>query len=240
MSVADAVAIGNVLYSVGSTLIYGIAAGANGLASMTHSASVSLFSRPEPPPPVEDTVAKLERVRETVVVRERRLWERMEQHREKAAENACVGRLREAKMEIRLRMLYDGQIQNAQRTLTAIESHLVAIQSAVLNREVFLALHEGSRALGHRGHDEDAVDDVLAELDEQHDRTRAIMDIIQENPPDEDAIENELALLIGPATDGADLPPPEMLIFPAPPTTDPDDIVLGTHASNPELKKIKQ
>lgn len=221
MSVADAVAIGNVLYSAGSTLIYGLAAGATGLASMTGS----LFSRPEPPPPMEDTVAKLERVRETVVERERRLWEKMEHHRDRAAEHAGRGNLREAKMQIRLRMLYDGQIQNTQRTLTAIESHLVAIQSAVLNREVFLALHEGSRALGHRGHDEDAVDDVLAELDEQHDQTRAIMDIIQENPPDaasldEDAIESELALLMCPT---AEPPPPEMLILPAPPTTDPAD-----------------
>ena len=219
MSVADAVAIGKVLYSAGSTLVYGIAAGATGLVSITGS----LFARPKPPPPMEDTVNKLEHVRGTVVEREQRLWTKMEHHRDSAAEHANRGNLREAKMQIRLRMLYDGQIQNTQRTLTAIESHLVAIQSAVLNREVFLALHEGSRALGHRGHDDGAVDDVLAELDEQHDQTRAIMDIIQENPPDaasldEDAIDNELALLMGPTTQ---LPPPEMFILPMPPTTDP-------------------
>ena len=100
-------------------------------------------------------------------------------------------------MQIRLRLLYDEQIRRTQRTLTAIESHLLAIQQALLNREVVVALHEGSRALGHRNQDEDMVDDVLEQLDEQHDQTRNIMSIIQENPPDvseldDDAIENEL------------------------------------------------
>ena len=193
----DLSSIGNILFSAGSVAARGVYTGAWAVAS--------LFGRAEEPPPaVEETVVKLERVRDTVAARERSLWERMEGHRERAMEYAAEGNVREARMQIRLRMLYDGQIQNTQRTLTAIESHLVAIQSAVLNREVFLALHEGSRALGHRGYDEDVVDDVLETLDEQHDQTRTIMDLIQENPPDAssldaDAIEDELSRLLEPS-----------------------------------------
>lgn len=216
MDVASAVTIGGMLYSAGTTIANGISVGASGVVSLASA----LFSRAEePPPPMEDTVAKLESVRETVASREARLWEKMENHRERAANFAAGGKVREARMQIRLRQMYDGQIQNTQRTLTAIESHLVAIQSAVLNREVFLALHEGSRALGHRGHDEDAVDEVLESLDEQHDQTRAIMDIIQENPPDassldDEAIESELAQLMAPPAAA-----PEMLVLPPVPTT---------------------
>lgn len=217
MNVASAIAIGGVLYSTGTTIANGISVGASSVVSLASA----LFSRAEePPPPMEDTVAKLESVRETVANREARLWEKMEHHRERATNYAAGGKVREARMQIRLRQMYDGQIQNTQRTLTAIESHLVAIQSAVLNREVFLALHEGSRALGHRGHDEDAVDEVLETLDEQHDRTRAIMDIIQENPPDassldDEAIESELAQLMVPPSTGDT----EILALPAAPTT---------------------
>ena len=123
-------------------------------------------------------------------------------------------------MQIRLRLLYDGQIRNTQRTLLAIESHLTAISSAVMNREVFLALHEGSCALGRRGHDEDVVDDVLDQLDEQHDQTRAIMDIIAENPPDagalnDDDIETELRALMGETPAAL----PAAFVFPEVPTT---------------------
>lgn len=150
-----------------------------------------------PPPTMEDTIQRLERVRESVNSREEALWQKMETHRKRAQEYAKQKKMREARMQIRLRLLYDEQIRRTQRTITAIESHLLAIQQALLNREVVVALHEGSRALGHRNEDEDMVDDVLEQLDEQHDQTRNIMSIIQENPPDvsdldDDAIENEL------------------------------------------------
>ena len=105
-------------------------------------------------------------------------------------------------MEIRLRLLYDNQVLAVQKILTAIESHLVAIQSASLNREVFLALHDSSRALGNGGiQDDDMVDDVLEKLDEQHDRSREIMNIISTQPLDatsltDDDVDAELKMLM--------------------------------------------
>ena len=170
-----------------------------------------------PPPTMEETITRLERVREQVNTREEALWAKMEVHRDRAQQYAKEQKMREGSMQIRLRLLYDEQIRRTQRTLTAIESHLLAIQQALLNREVVVALHEGSRALGHRSHDEDLVDDVLEQLDEQHDQTRNIMNIIQEHPPDvsdldDDTVEQELQRMIAkPIEEEMDL------LLPAPP-----------------------
>jgi len=154
-----------------------------------------------PQPTMEETIARLQRVRTQVNDREKDLWDKMEHHREQASVYAQKKQIREARMHIRLRLLYDGQILNTQKTTTAIESHLIAIQNAVMNREVFQALGEGSRALGIRGHDEDAVDEVIDRLDEQHDQTRVVMELLTENPPDAAAvgdgdIESELKRLM--------------------------------------------
>jgi len=184
---------GNALWSIGTAMGTGLGS----LASL-------FYTTDEPPPSMEETVARLERVRDSMADRERKLWSTMESHREKAAEYAQQRKLREAKMHIRLRMLYDSQIARSQQTLTVIESHLLAIQSAVVNKEVFLALNAGSKALGGRSSSLDNVDEVMDALDEQHDTTREMMDIIQHTQTgvdastlDDDAIENELSALMG-------------------------------------------
>ena len=96
-------------------------------------------------------------------------------------------------------MLYDNQIVNTQRILTAIESHLVAIQSASLNKQVFLVLHNSSKALGT---DEDQAEDVLDKLDEQHSQTKNIIDLLSTQESsfdlDDDAVEQELKQLMEP------------------------------------------
>ena len=186
----------NMDYLIGSALAVTVS-GVRWIGAAAVS-GVRWFGSPgSPPPTMEDTIQRLERVRENVNSREEAMWQKMETHRKRAQDYAKQKKMREARMQIRLRLLYDEQIRRTQRTTTAIESHLLAIQQALLNREVVVALHEGSRALGHRNEDEDMVDDVLEQLDEQHDQTRNIMSIIQENPPDvsdldDDTIENEL------------------------------------------------
>ena len=121
-------------------------------------------------------------------------------------------------MEIRLRLLYDNQVLAVQKTFTAIESHLVAIQSASLNREVFLALHDSSRALGKGSiQDDDMVDDVLDKLDEQHDRSREIMNIISTQPLDassltDDDVDAELKTLMATKCDATSVATSEEII----------------------------
>ena len=139
---------------------------------------------------MEETIAQLECVREKVYQREKNLRERMEEHRSLAIEYAKKKQKREAKMQIRLRLLYDNQLVNVQKTLTAIESHVIAVQSASLNRDVFLALNDSSRALGDNIQDEDFVDDVLETLDEQTNNAQHIMELINSKPLDISALED--------------------------------------------------
>jgi hypothetical protein len=99
-----------------------------------------------------------------------------------------------------------------------------------MNREVFQALGEGSRALGIRGHDEDAVDEVIDRLDEQHDQTRVVMELLTDNPPDaaaldEGDIESELNRLMGggiePGRSAGIEGPAAVVVFPAVPIGEP-------------------
>lgn len=143
-------------------------------------------------PTMDETIDRLERVRLQVEAREQALRDKVEMHRAKALEFAKRYLKREARMQIRLRMLYDNQVVAVQRILTAIEGHLVCVQSASLNREVFLCLHDSSRALGSATDDEfDKVDDVLSTLDDQHDQTRQIMDMISARPLDVSSLDEE-------------------------------------------------
>jgi len=189
---------------------------------------------PAPPLTMEETVTRLEAVQRDVSRRETELRDKIEEHRTKAGEYAAMpGRRREAKVQIRLKMLYDAQLQNTHRTLTAIASHLLAIEAAVLNRQVLSALHDGSRALGHRGTDEDAVEDLLDSLDEQHSTTASIMEIIQERPPDaaaldDDAVEQELVAMIAGRPSEEVVPQTRTpIVFPEVPRTAP-----RVHAEN--------
>lgn len=153
-------------------------------------------------PSMEETIGRLENVRKQVCTREEILRKKMEHHRELAKKYATERQVREARMQIRLRLLYDSQVSSVQKTLTAIESHLIHLQSASLNREVFLALHDSSRALNGGGiQDEEMVDVVLEKLEDQHEQTQQIMDLINTVPLDvnslaEDDIENELKYLM--------------------------------------------
>lgn len=140
---------------------------------------------------MDETIAQLECVREKVYQREKNLREQMEEHRTLAIEYAKKKQTREAKMQIRLRLLYDNQLVNVQKTLTAIESHVIAVQSASLNRDVFLALNDSSRALGDNIQDEDFVDDVLETLDEQTNNAQHIMELINSKPLDVSALEDD-------------------------------------------------
>ena len=212
-----------VLFLVAASAINGISATASGIATGFYAIGygISWITTPTvPPPSMTETVEGLSAVRKAVTDRERELQEKMVEHRHKAKEYAESGQIREARLQIRLRMLYDSQVQNVQRTLTAIESHLCALQSAELNRSVLVALHDSSRALGRRGYDDDAVDDMLEKLDEQHTQTRDILDMI--NTPSLDAaslddsdIDAELQSLL-PASSKQ---PAESISFPEVPQT---------------------
>ena len=189
--------------AIDTALAWTLMTGAVHLVSSAVGSTIAWFRIPSTPPPtMEDTLRALQSVRQAVADREQELQGKMVEHRNSAQEYADRGQMREARLQIRLRLLYDSQVQNVQRTLTAIESHLCAVQSAELNRSVVMALHDSSRALGRRGYDDDAVDSMLEKLDEQHEQTRDILDMI--NSPtldaaslDEADIDAELQSMVG-------------------------------------------
>ena len=172
-------------------------------------------------PTIEDTIVRLEHVRQQVSDREESLRQKLKAHHQNALQFAKQKQVREARVQIRLRLLYDRQVLSVQKILTAIESHLVAIQSALLNREVFLALHDSSKALGKGSIKDDAFADVLDRLDEQHSATQEIMDIISTQPLDcnalsDDDIDQELKnMMSSPHTPDE---PPTLPDLPVPPT----------------------
>lgn len=177
-----------IAFLVAASAVNGIAATVTGVTTGIYAVGRGLawLTTPSvPPPSMHETVESLSSVRQAVAKREEELQAKMVEHRAKAKEYAENNQIREARLQIRLRLLYDSQVQNVQRTLTAIESHLCALQSAELNRSVLVALHDSSRALGHRGYDDGQVDDMLEKLDEQHAQTRDILDMI--NTPTLDA-----------------------------------------------------
>lgn len=190
-----------------------------------------LFSPRLPPPmTMEQTVKRLEGVQTSVSRRESDLRRKIEEHHERAKEYAQTpGRKREAMVQIRLKMLYETQLVNTHRTQTAIASHLLAIEQAVLNRQVLSALHDGSRALGHNNDTEDNVEDLLDNLEDQHASTASILEILQERPPDaatldEDDIEQAFRDLLAPAEEeeeSATVPPAEIVFLPVVPTDPP-------------------
>ena len=168
---------------------------------ITSTVSKLWASRLPPPLTMEETVQRLEVVQTNVSRREEELRKKIEEHHTRAREYAQMsGRKREAVVQIRLKMLYETQLVNTHRTQTAIASHLLAIEQAVLNRQVLSALHDGSRALGHNNDTEDSVENLLDDLQDQHASTASILEIIQERPPDaamldEDDIEREFRAL---------------------------------------------
>ena len=164
---------------------YVLSASASGIAGL-------FATSPPPPLTMEETIRRLEAVQQNVARREEELRAKIREHHDRAREFAQTpGRKRDAMVQIRLELLYDTQLQNTHRTQTAIASHLLSIEAAVLNRQVLSALSDGSRALGHRRDDEDSVEDLMDELEDQHACTNALLEIIQERPPDAGAVDEE-------------------------------------------------
>ena len=169
------------------------------------------------PPPVslEHGLQQLHRVRQQIRSQESSLRMTLEEHRKNARQFAQANQPREAKLAIRLQLMHDGRIAALQKTLVAIETHIMTLESACLNTAVVAALQQGSSALGIEH--EDKVDEVLQRLEEQSETTEHIMDTIGIPDCVEDArVEAELARLYD-----AQLPQAPQSALPAPAAASP-------------------
>jgi hypothetical protein len=148
------------------------------------------------PPPISlrEGLAKLYSVRDQIRNQESALRMTLEEHRKKATQYAAANQPREAKLAIRLQLMHDNRISALQKTLVAIETHVMTLESACLNTAVVEALQHGSVALGTEH--EDRVDEVLQRLEEQSETTEHIMATIGMPDSVEDAkVEAELERL---------------------------------------------
>ena len=121
-----------------------------------------------------------------------------DEHQANARAHAEAGRLAAARAEICLRHLYEQQLQSTRRTLTAVASHMLALDAAQLNREVVRVLRDGSACVGPVA----SAYDVMGRLETQHDETESLLDLISERPlaVDDAEVDDELEGML--AADG--------------------------------------
>ena len=133
------------------------------------------------PEEVEQSIADLRGVRDEVVRREASLREQVAAHRRHARE-LCVDRgdVGSARVELRLWRIYVGQLAHMRVLRTTLESHVVSLENAMLNRQVFVSLRRSLRAtvLSGTGSSayEERVSSVLDNLSDMHARTSDIME----------------------------------------------------------------
>ena len=179
---------------------------------------------------VDKGLDNLYAVRVEVTNREQTLRNNVTTYLLKAKEFMKKNMKREAKIMIKLYMLYDIQVTHCQATLTAIESHIISLESVSLNKKVCSALKESNYVNGFESIDEDILEDAVEKLDDRNLSTNEFLRTLGDTPSldiNEEMIENELLKLTNEnimetvpevkTTNDSDPPP---LLFPEVPTFD--------------------
>lgn len=144
-------------------------------------------------------------------------------HQASARDHAGAGRLAAARSDICLRQLYEQQLRSTRRTLTAVASHMLALDAARLNRDVVRVLRDGSDCVARAP--VGFAYDVMDRLEDQHDETESLVDLMTERPlavADAD-VDEELAQLLTPPAPPCDDPGGECVVggLPAVPGFEP-------------------
>jgi len=154
-----------------------------------------LFVSPTNEELVQKGLANLYAVRGEVAKRENTLRESVKKYLEKATKFTKLNMKREAKIMIKLHMLYDIQVNHCQTTLTAIESHIISLESMSLNKKVCNALKESNYVNGFETIDEDILETAVEKLDDRNISTNEFLKTIGESPSvdiDDGSIDNML------------------------------------------------
>ena len=115
------------------------------------------------------------------------------------------------------RQLYEQQLRSTRRTLTAVASHMLALDAARLNRDVVRVLRDGSDCVARAP--VGFAYDVMDRLEDQHDETESLVDLMTERPlavADVD-VDEELAQLLTPPAPPCDDPGGECVVGGLPP-----------------------
>ena len=99
---------------------------------------------------------------------------------------------------VRLHMLYDMQVNHCQSTMTAIESHIISLESLSLNKKVCSALKSSNYVNGFETIDENILEDAVEKLDDRNLSTSEFLKALGDVPSldiDDSMIDDKLSSL---------------------------------------------
>lgn len=181
-------------------------------------------------------VAELRSVKAVV---QQRIDDLREQSQDRgAAALRCVSAasMTDARDHFRLKMLYDAQYDKAQRTLMAIEAHIVSMEASLVNRRVMRALRTAaSSSRAHGGDDDEEFEDAMDDLAEQNRTSQLVRESVEgaaELLADNTEVEEHMQQwLAAHQTCAATPPPPKM---PPPPSSSPLSEVVAAEEEEVE------
>ena len=157
-----------------------------------------LFKRPTDDELVYNGLNNLYLVREEVTQREQKMRESVQTYLTKAKEFMKNNMKREARVMVRLHMLYDMQVNHCQSTMTAIESHIISLESLSLNKKVCSALKSSNYVNGFETIDENILEDAVEKLDDRNLSTSEFLKALGDVPSldiDDSMIDDKLSSL---------------------------------------------
>tara|TARA_A100001015_G_scaffold71144_1_gene78816 strand:+ start:3045 stop:3758 length:714 start_codon:yes stop_codon:yes gene_type:complete len=158
----------------------------------------NLLKRPNDDELVLNGLNNLYLVREEVTQREQKMRESVQIYLNKAKEFMKNNMKREARVMVRLHMLYDMQVNHCQSTMTAIESHIISLESLSLNKKVCLALKSSNYVNGFETIDENVLEDAVEKLDDRNVSTSEFLKALGDIPSldiDDSMIDDKLSSL---------------------------------------------
>lgn len=144
---------------------------------------------------VDQGLNDLYAVKEEVNSREQILRYNVSNYLLRAKEFTKKNMKREARIMIKLYMLYDAQVSHCQTTLTAIESHIISLENVSLNKKVCNAFKSSNYVNGFETIDESILEDAVEKLDDRNVSANEFARTLGEVPCieiDERMIEDEL------------------------------------------------
>ena len=158
----------------------------------------NLLKRPTDDELVYNGLNNLYLVREEVTQREQKMRESVETYLTKAKEFMKNNMKREARVMVRLHMLYDMQVNHCQSTMTAIESHIISLESLSLNKKVCSAVKSSNYVNGFETIDENILEDAVEKLDDRNLSTSEFLKALGDVPSldiDDTMIDDKLSSL---------------------------------------------
>ena len=158
---------------------------------------------------LQNGLLQLKNARDAVNLREAQLRESVKEYSTRAMLFKQKHLLREARVMVKLYMLYDLQVKHCQDTISAIESHIISLETAAINKQVCSALKDSSLVGGMDIIDEDILDNAVDRLSDRNESTGEFIRTLGTTPGmvdlSEDDIDSELNKL-------------ELMALPDPPT----------------------